>query len=148
MRHFVIRTSLAAALAALLPGLLTGCFTVESGVSRVSGATHLLVSNYGWYLFDTIPLVCGNAKPDRLTPFVLFRDDVTMDKVQQRFMNSAAAQGTSADDLVYRGFDSVMLSLPGVDIPLPLPYLLTYRELQLSGHLRRDRQDVAKGGGE
>ena len=150
MRHFVIRTSLWVALLLVSPGLLTGCFTVESGVSQATGATHLLVSNYGWYLFDTIPLVCGNANPDRLTSFVLFRDDVTMDKVQQRFMDSAVAQGAGVDELVYRGFDSVMLSLPGVDFPLPLPYLLSYRELQLSGRLQRNRSvpAVPEGGGQ
>jgi hypothetical protein len=30
----------------------------------------------------------------------------------------------------------VLFEIPGTDFPIPLPYILTYREIQLSGVLK------------
>ena len=99
------------------------------------GGEQLLASNYGWYLFDLVPLACGNAKADRWTPWVLFRDDVTMDKVQRRFTAYADEHGCDVEDMTYRNRESVMFEIPGLNFPLPVPYFLTYHEIQLSGVL-------------
>ena len=115
---------------------LTGCFTVDSANVRKTGEEHLFVSNYGWYLFNAIPIACGNAAPDRLTPIVVFRDDVTMDKVQRRFMAYTKSVNRTATDLAYHNDESVMFEVPGLSFPLPIPYILTYREVQLSGVLQ------------
>ena len=40
-----------------------------------------------------------------------------------------------AKNLTYTSYDSVMFEIPGSNIPVPIPYLLTYREIQLSGVL-------------
>ena len=114
---------------------LTGCFSLERATIRTTGQEHVHVSNYGWYLFHCIPLACGNASSDAWTPWVLFRNDVTMDKIQHRFMGYANGQGCDASDLDYVTNESVMLNIPGINAPLPIPYLLTYREIQLSGVL-------------
>lgn len=116
---------------------LTGCFTIDKGHLARTGDDHILVSNYGWYLFHFIPIANGNANPNRWLPWVMFRDDVTMDKIQRRFMNYADALGKSdIRDLSYTTRESVMLEIPWINIPLPVPYLLTYREIQLSGVAR------------
>ena len=47
----------------------------------------------------------------------------------------ANGQGCDVSDLGYVTNESVMLNIPGINAPLPIPYLLTYREIQLSGVL-------------
>ena len=129
---------------------LTGCFSMDHARFVRSDEEHLLVSNYGWYLFHYFPLACGNASKERWLPWTMFRNDVTMDKIQGRFMDYANSQtnlvrgangqltpvvGRRARDLAYTTHESVMLQIPGINLPLPIPYLLTYREIQLSGVL-------------
>lgn len=118
---------------------LTGCFSLDTGVSDITREEQILVSNYGWKLFDFIPLFCGNTTEGasgKVFPFVVFRDDVTMDKLQGRLMSYAAKSQKQVDNLVYHDFSSVMLYLPLIGEVLPIPYVLTYRELQLSGVLK------------
>lgn len=125
--------------------VLTGCFSIERGHLRHSDEDHVLVGNYGWYLFHCIPVACGNASNDPWIPFVSFRDDVTLDKIQSRFMDEtekyAKERGVKFEDvdihdLAYSTAESVMLNIPGFQIPIPIPYLLTYREVQLSGVIK------------
>ena len=71
---------------AVLAAALAGCFSLETARINTNGREHVLASNYGWYLFHCIPLACGNASKDPWFPWVLFRDDVTLDKIQSRFM--------------------------------------------------------------
>ena len=40
---------------------LVGCYSVEKTPSSETGATHIIVMNYGWHLFNTYPLMCGNT---------------------------------------------------------------------------------------
>ena len=117
---------------------LTGCLSVDSGVSQTTGEGHLLVDNYGWRLFNCIPLVCGNATygKDRTGGVAFFRDDVTTDKVQAYFMAEAAARGKRPEDLTFHNKDTIMLQLPLLAYALPIPYVLTYEEIQLSGVLK------------
>ena len=116
---------------------LSGCFSIESKRLPSTGEQHVLVSNYGWTLFNCIPLLCGNALPEeeRLLPWVLFRNDVTLEKVQENFSRFAKSQEKEITNLVYRNDNKVLLNIPG-DIPLPIPYILCYREVQLSGVLK------------
>ena len=121
------------AIAACAATCLSGCFSLERAPMDRRGREHLLASNYGWYLFHFIPLACGNANEDRWTPWALFRDDVRMDKVQRRFTAYAGEHGCDIEDMTYKNKDSVMFEIPSLNFPLPVPYLLTYREIQLSG---------------
>ena len=127
---------------------LSGCFTIDRGQLIRTNEEHVLVSNYGWYLFDLIPLTCGNAAEDRALPFIFFRNDVTMDKIQTRFMAYAedygrrAGVGVTVRNLVYTTRESVLFEIPGINFPLPVPYILTYREIQLSGVLDRVPEQV------
>lgn len=119
-----------------IPVVLTGCFSIEKGRLNPSGEEQVLVSNYGWYLFHFIPIACGNASEGAVTPWVLFRNDVTMDKVQKRFFSYAdTRENIKAEELSYRTYESVLFEIPGSNIPIPLPYILSYKEIQLSGVL-------------
>jgi hypothetical protein len=115
---------------------LTGCFSVDAAkLDAKSGEEHVVVRNYGWTLFKYIPTVCGNASEDAWLPWSFFRNDITMDKVQKRFFDYARRRGKSATELKYTDYDTVMFNIPIVQYPLPIPYLLCYREIQLSGNL-------------
>ncbi|MCR5414212.1 MAG: hypothetical protein K6F50_05740 [Kiritimatiellae bacterium] len=115
--------------------LCAGCYSLQRAKVKSTNQEHVLVSNYGWYLFDTIPLACGNASADPWTPWVMFRDDLAIDKIQSRFMEYANGQNADAAGMHYTISDSVMLQIPGINLPLPIPYLLSFRSIQLSGVL-------------
>lgn len=121
----------------LLLGALcfTGCFTVNNATSEVTGDHHLLVQNYGWRLFYAIPIVCGNATnaKDRLGPWAFFRDDVTLDKVQKRFFEEAATLDGEVTDVTYYCRENILFDFPLTQLPMPIPYIICYREIQLSG---------------
>ena len=59
-----------------------------------------------------------------------------MDKVQKRFVDYATFYGKKTGDMNYFNQESVLLEIPGTNFPLLIPYLLTYKEVQLSGVLR------------
>lgn len=109
---------------------LTGCFSVETTTVKPSNAEHVVMNNYGWKFFDWLPLWCGNASEDASTSFVLFRDDVTVEKIQARFMKYA--NGREIECPMYDIIEEKGLSIFGI----PLPYLYTYREISLSGTLK------------
>ncbi len=115
---------------------LSGCFTLDTADIRTTGEEHICVGNSGWYLFHFIPLACGNASEDPAMPWIFFRNDVTMDKIQHRFMSYANFYGKKTRDMAYYTQESVLFEIPGTDFPIPLPYILTYKEVQLSGVLK------------
>ncbi len=130
MRHFRLLLLLGVTIC------LTGCFTLDSADIRSTGEEHVCVGNRGWYLFHVIPLACGNAAEEPFMPWAFFRNDVTMDKIQKRFTDYAAFYGKEVGDMSYFTQESVLFEIPGTDFPIPLPYLLTYKEVQLSGVLK------------
>ena len=115
---------------------LAGCFTLDTADVHQTKEEHVCVGNYGWYLFHYFPLACGNASEDPRMPWAFFRNDVTMDKIQRRFMDYARFYGKTPFDMTYYTRESVLFELPGIDFPLPVPYILTYKEIQLSGVLK------------
>ncbi len=125
---------------------LAGCFSIDRGTSAAFRGSrlnvtdgepveHVLVANYGWYLFDCIPLVCGNAKPGASFPVRFFCDNVKADMMQDRLMSYAAMKEADIVDLHYFHNSNVLFSIPGLDLPVPVPYVLCFREIQFSGVL-------------
>ena len=114
---------------------LFGCFSLESAKSP--GQTrHMVVRNYGWFLFHYIPLATGNASENPWIPWAFFRNDVTLDKIQGRFMKHAEEMHMEPKDLMWSIDADVLFDVPGTSFPMPIPYVLTYREMQLSGVLK------------
>ena len=133
--------------------LLAGCFSMdiattkslkESAVSQEDGKPieHVVVSNYGWYLFNWIPLVCGNARPDASFPWKFFSNQVTPMLLHDRLMSHAATKNADVGELVFLRDEKVIFDLPGTDIPIPIPYVLTYREIQFSGVLTQKKPQI------
>ena len=108
--------------------------------SRHSGMSgtpieHVVASNDGWYLFNCIPIVCGNAKQGASFPWAFFSDEVTTDVVQNRLTDYAARKGANLAELNLYVNDNVIFELPGTSIPIPMPYILCYHERLVSALL-------------
>ena len=133
-----------------------GCFSLES--TPLGGAhghsiqlygtdeqasEHVVVSNFGWYLFNRWPIVCGNAHVDRSLPWRFFRNDVDENVLQRRLMDHASARGCNVTDLQIFNNSEVLMSIGVGGVSLPLPYVISYRELQYSCSLtRRSRPPI------
>lgn len=135
----IMKNPIKAILAALALATFAGCFTIDSATSQTTGDEHVIVSNWGYRLFNIIPVFCGNATDPARDDYgyvVFFRDDVTMDKVQARFVDYTNHRGKTPDNIVYHTYDSVLFDVPFTQIPVPIPYLFCYREIQISGVIR------------
>ena len=100
---------------------LTGCMSTEVSKSDVSGAEHIYVSDYGWKLFNWIPL---------------FRSDITLERVQTEVAAEAKRRNKVAAGLVYHNHDKVTFDIPLVVITIPVPYVICYHDVQVSGVLK------------
>jgi len=109
---------------------LAGCFSVETARVRPSNAEHVVMNNFGWKLFDWIPLFCGDASEDGALGCVFFRDDVTFEKIQARF--AKYANGREIVCPVWTPVDYQVITVFGI----PIPYVITYKEYTLSGTIR------------
>ena len=95
--------------------------STEVSKSEVCGVEHIFVSDYGWKLFNCIPL---------------FRPDITLDRVQKELTDEATRRGRVAADLHYHTEETVSFNIPLVVVSLPIPYVLCYHSVQLSGVLK------------
>ena len=133
--------------------LTAGCFSLEttplgdesSRSIRLHGdsgqaSEHVVVSNFGWYFFNRWPIVCGNAHVDRSMPWRFFRNDVDENVIQSRLMDYADARGCDVRDLQIFNNAEVLMSIGVGGVSLPLPYVISYRELQYSCSLVRRKR--------
>ena len=114
-----------------------GCFSMDAAPIRLRTlhgvpTEHVVIANNGWYLFNAWPLACGNAYENATFRWRLFRDDVNADILQDRLTRYAAKKGCNVTDLNVFNDEQVLLSIPGTSFPIPLPYIITFREMQIS----------------
>lgn len=100
---------------------LTGCMSTEVSKSEVCGTEHIFVSDFGWKLFNWIPI---------------FRSDITLERVQKELMAESSRRGKVATDLTVHTYDKVTFDIPLVVITIPIPYIICYHEIQVSGVLK------------
>lgn len=100
---------------------LTGCMSTEVSKSEVCGTEHIFVSDFGWKLFNWIPI---------------FRSDITLERVQKELMAESNRRGRVATDLTVHTYDKVTFDIPLVVITIPIPYIICYHEIQVSGVLK------------
>ena len=135
--------------------LLAGCYSMDissnkaishpsSSSNEVARAEHVVVSNYGWYLFNAIPLACGNADRDAKFPWKFFRNHVTSSLLHDRMMEYARKQGADVGELTFFRDEQVFFSIPGSQFPVPIPYVLCFREIQFSGVLTKRETEVRR----
>ena len=143
-------------LAAACLFLAAGCFSLESTPlgddsgrsielygNREQACEHVVVSNFGWYFFNRWPIVCGNAHADRRFPWRFFRNDVNENVIQRRLMDYASARECNVTDLYIFNNAEVLMSIGVGGISVPLPYVISYRELQYSCSLTRRKSPSA-----
>ena len=105
-------------------------------------AEHVVVSNYGWFLFNSIPLACGNANPKSVFPWVFFSDQVSSRLLHDRMMTYAASTRANVKELAFFRDEQVFFTIPGTQFPVPIPYILCFREIQFSGVLTPRPEEV------
>lgn len=138
--------------------LTAGCFSLETTPlgdasnrtiqlhgDKARASEHVVVSNFGWYFFNRWPIVCGNARVDRWAPWRFFRNDVDENVLQRRLMDYAAARECDVRDLMIFNNAEVLMSIGAGGVSLPLPYVISYRELQYSCSLVRRERPPANG---
>ena len=126
--------------------LTSGCVSIDRcGAERLEGLTingthakpveHIVVSNFGYYLFDVFPLVSGNANPDRWFPFLIFSDQVKLSKMQS--LLSAEIQRKRGREIAELNshYDAAPCFSVSLDPKSVLGLLFCYREVQLSAVL-------------
>ncbi len=143
--------------------LTAGCFSLETTPlgndssqsiqlygDNEQATEHVVVSNFGWYFFNRWPIVCGNAHVDRWVPWRFFRNDVDENVIQRRLMDYASARECDVTDMHIFNNAEVLMSIGVGGVALPLPYVISYRELQYSCSLvrRRRRPPDARAAGQ
>ena len=95
--------------------------STEVSKSEVCGKEHIFVSDFGWKLFNWIPI---------------FRSDITLERVQKELMAESNRRKKVATDLTIHTYDTVTFDVPLIVITLPIPYIICYHEIQVSGVLK------------
>lgn len=121
-----------------------GCFSLEStplGAPHANctiqgeAVAHVVVSNFGWYFFDCWPIVCGNITPGKEGGFSFFRDTVDEKLMLNRILSYAAERDCDIVDLQLFNNDEVLMTIGIGGLSLPLPYVISFRDMQYSGVL-------------
>ena len=147
---------LALPIVVLLAVMLGGCYSMDVGTNAVLQKSelvegvdkpieHVLISNYGWYLFNCIPLVCGNATRGESFPWKFFTDQVNPILLHDRLMTYANSKDANVKNIVFSRDERVFFDVPGTEIPCPLPFLVCYQEIQLSGVLVKPCVHIKSG---
>lgn len=121
-----------------------GCYSIETAGNAAlrnssaaegceSPVEHVLISNNGWYFLNSIPLACGNTSNNRSLPWIFFSDHVNPTIVHDRMMEYAKSMNANIKDVVGTCDEKVFMEVP--QIPIPIPFLLCYREVQISAVL-------------
>ena len=148
MRHGIWTTGLCL----LLCGFLgSGCVVIEqtqkqdlAGFSIVGAEgkpeEHITVSNYGYYLFNLIPICCGNTDPDSSLATACFSDEVNLPKVQGVLINEVKARGCQVAEIQPLCQSTCFFSaIPFIGNSLGI---IWYRDVQVSAVLVRPPRSV------
>ena len=147
---------IAATAAALgLCALAGGCCSFQTASSPIlskcalSGdggevVEHVFAENKGWFLFYHLPIICGDTDKDAILPVRFFHDEVATDALWKRLGEYAKAKGLRVVRPADGSLEDVTSDIPGFSIPIALPFILCYREAQVSALLVKDGH--AKGG--
>ena len=155
-RQMKARTPFVAVFAAVFAAA-AGCVSIDRcGGERLGELTvnglpaepveHIVVSNFGYYLFDIFPLVAGNAKPDRWLTFAFFSDQVKLSKMHS-LLSAEVQKHRDAEvvDLVSTCGADPCFSV-SLDPKSLLGLLFCCREVQLSAVVLRPRPEDAAAG--
>ena len=136
--------------------LLAGCVSVQktnkvapAGVTiqGTSGTPveHIHVSNYGYYLFNCIPIFCGNTSADARHETVWFSDEVTLARVQGVVLEEVRNRKCQVTEIQpYARSTCFFSAIPYVGTTFGLVW---FKEVQMSAVLIRPDTPAAPKGG-
>ncbi len=121
--------------------LLSGCYSLQTASNsrfeeyNITGTDgkfveHVHASNYGWYLFNKYPLICGNPDKESFWGSSFFSDHVTAEAVQGDLTARARGIDAQVADLHFTYNATCMLPIPYVNTTFGI---LWYKEMQASG---------------
>ncbi len=148
LRHIILLGRILPAIA-----MLAGCYSMDvasnsaldkHGTKGSRHAEHVVVSNYGWYLFNCLPLACGNTNPKASFPWSFFSNQVSSSLLHDRMMEYAMERNAPVKELPFFRDEQVFFNVPGTQFPIPIPYVLCFREVQFSGILTPRAEEVAR----
>ena len=117
--------------------------TVIHGTAGVPDE-HVHVSNFGYYLFNCIPLFCGNTAQDHRGNTVWFSNEVTLEKTQDIMIEEVKSRKCQVAELQPQVKSTCFFgAIPYVGTTFGL---LWYKEVQMSAVLVRPQATAAKGG--
>ena len=134
---------------ALVATLFTGCYSVHVASSpdfsncRIASekdkipTAHILVENDGWFLFDKIPLICGNANTASWFPWTFFKDEVSMEYVQKVIKRRAEQRGERIIQMNSINNNITLMQFPGTQ-GASIPYIICHHETQISAVYVKD----------
>ena len=117
---------------------LAGCFSVEVASSPVLGEgveRHLIVDNYGWYLFGYVPLLCGNKKLDSWCPISIFCDEVNPQVAYEKVKSLSEREGCEIGNFHLVDDNDVMFEF--YSVPVPIPWIVVRKEVCISAYLMK-----------
>ena len=114
--------------------VLGGCFSVEVASSPCLGEgveKHVLVRNYGWYLFGCVPLACGNARLDSWCPFSVLCDEVQPSIVHEKLKDVVNKHDCKIVDFHIIDDDDVLFEA----YYITLPWVVVRKDVSISANL-------------
>ena len=96
-------------------------------------AKHVLVENYGWYLFGCVPLACGNEKQDSWCPFSLFCNEVTPEIAYGKLKHVALKEKCEIRDFHMVNDNDVLFNFFDFNIP----WIIVTKEVSISANLAK-----------
>lgn len=124
---------------------LTGCVSVHKtgsesfGPLTIAGTVekpheHVVVSNFGYYLFDIFPIICGDTDRDAKIPVSFFHDKVRLENVQSVMLREVKNTDCDLVNYTTSAHSDPCFSI-SMDPKCLLGLLFCYREVQQSAIL-------------
>lgn len=144
------------AMSALAATLFAGCYSVHVASSpdfsqcRLAAEKdktlvgHILVKNEGLFLFDKIPLICGNANTASWFPWTFFSDEVSMEYVQKAIVRRAEQRGERIVQMNAINNNVTLMQFPGTQ-GASIPYIICHHETQISALYVKDEEEPEAG---
>jgi hypothetical protein len=133
-------------------GVFGGCYslhtasTPELAACSLAGEDgeileHVFIQNSGWFLFERLPLICGNVDETSLCPWTFFSNETDLAAVEGQLAKRVRKLNARVVQENVINAATTLMSIPGSNIAFSVPYLICRRETQISAVLmRRDEK--------
>lgn len=103
---------------------------------------HVFIQNSGWFLFERLPLICGNVDETSLWPWTFFANETDLAAVEGQLAKRVRKLNARVVQENVINAATTLMSIPGSNIAFSVPYLICRRETQISAILmRRDEKE-------